>query len=230
MSNSVRTAPRTQLHTASLSRPASAPRTLAVVVASSLLATLLVADTAKAQTGVGATLTPYTGYLVTGNWYDGPIGTSLSTTNAPMVGGQASIPLTKGISLVGNLAYASGDLRIGLPLLGGVNVGTVKTWLYDAGLELGGLPGKKTGIAPFVQVGIGGLANDIKNSLFDVRASNIAYTGGVGLDVGLTESFALRVQAKDWVSRFNSEDAVGFRAEGNLAHNWALTAGVKLTF
>ncbi len=226
MSYSVRTALRTE----SLSRPASTSRTLAVVVASSLLATMLVASTAKAQTGVGASLTPYAGYLVTGNWYDGPIGTSLSTTNAPMVGGQASVPLTKGIALVGNLAYASGDLRIGLPLLGGVNVGTVKTWLYDAGLELGGLAGKKIGIAPFAQVGIGGMTNDIKNSLFNVRASNIAYTGGVGVDIGLAESFALRVQAKDWVSRFNSEDAVGFRAEGNLAHNWALTAGVKLTF
>lgn len=226
MSNIVRTASRT----ASLTRPAWASRTLAVVVASSLLATVLVAGTAKAQAGVGATVTPFAGYLITGNWYDGPIGTSLSTTNAPMVGGQASIPLTKGIALVGSLAYASGDLRIGLPLLGGVNVGTVKSWLYDAGLELGGLAGKRTGIAPFVQVGIGGLTNDIKNSLFDVRASNIAYTGGVGLDIGLAPSFALRVQAKDWVSRFNSEDAVGFRAEGNLAHNWALTAGVKLTF
>ncbi|WP_373067972.1 outer membrane beta-barrel protein [Gemmatimonas sp.] len=224
MSNAVRTA--------LLSRSSLPPvsRRLAVAVTSALLATVLVANTATAQAGVGATLTPYGGYLITGNWYDRPIGTSLSTTNAPMVGGQASIPLTKGIALVGNLAYASGDLRIGLPLLGGVNVGTVKTWLYDAGLELGGLPGKKIGIAPFVQLGIGGLTNDIKNSLLDVRASNIAYTGGVGLDVGLAERVALRVQAKDWVSRFNSEDAVGFRAEGNLAHNWALTAGVKLTF
>ncbi|WP_411281304.1 outer membrane beta-barrel protein [Gemmatimonas sp.] len=224
MSNSVRTASLSRLS------PAAHAHRLAVLVLSSLLATALVANIAKAQTGVGATLTPYAGYLITGNWYDGPIGTNLSTTNAPLVGGQASIPLTKGIALVGNLAYAAGDLRIGLPLLGGVNVGTVKTWLYDAGLELGGLPGKKTGIAPYVQVGIGGLTNDIKNSLFDVRASNIAYTGGVGLDIGLAESFALRVQAKDWVSRFNSEDAVGFRAEGNLTHNWALTAGVKLTF
>ena len=224
MSNAVRTA--------FLSRSSlpSGSRRLAVAVTSSLLATVLVANTARAQTGVGATLTPYGGYLITGNWYDGPIGTNLSTTNAPMVGGQASIPLIRGIALVGNLAYASGNLRIGLPLLGGVNVGTVKTWLYDVGLELGGLPGKKIGIAPFVQLGVGGLTNDIRNSLFDVRASNIAYTGGVGLDVGLAERFALRVQAKDWVSRFNSEDAVGFRAEGNLAHNWALTAGVKLTF
>lgn len=219
MSNAVRTAPL----------PTSASRTLVVVVLS-LLALVLVAPRAKAQAGVGAIFTPFAGYLMTGNWYDGPIGTSLSTTNAPMVGGQVSIPLTKGIALVGSLAYASGDLRIGLPLLAGVNVATVRMWLYDAGLELGGLPGKKTGLAPFVQVGIGGLTNDIKNSLFDVRASNIAYTGGVGLDLGLVERFAFRVQAKNWVTRLNSEDAVGFRAEGNLAHNWALTAGVKLTF
>lgn len=205
-------------------------RARGAMVASSLLALMLLARTAGAQTGVGASLTPYAGYLITGNWYDGPIGTSLSTTNAPMVGGQASVPLIKGIALVGSVAFASGDLRIGLPLFGGINVGTVKTWLYDAGLELGGLAGKKVGIAPFVQLGIGGLTNDIRNTLFNVRASNIAYTGGVGLDVGLTERFALRVQAKDWVSRFNSEDAVGFRAEGNLAHNWAVTAGVKLTF
>lgn len=203
---------------------------LGVIVASSLLATMAVAGTARAQTGVGATLTPFAGYLITGDWYDGPIGSNLSTTNAPMLGVQGSVPLTRGISLVGNLGYASGDLRVGLPVIGGFNVGTVKTWLYDAGLELGGLAGKPTGIAPFVQLGVGGLTNDIKNSLFDARATNIAYTGGVGIDVGLTESFALRVQAKDWVSRFNSEDAVGFRAEGNLAHNWALTAGVKLRF
>ena len=222
-------------YTASLPRPtsafasASASRTLAVVVAL-LGLSVLVAPRAKAQPGVGAILTPFAGYLITGNWYDGPIGTNLSTTNAPMVGGQASIPLTKGLALVGSLAYASGDLRIGLPLLSGVNVGTVKTWLYDAGLELGGLPAKKTGLAPFVQVGIGGLTNDIKNSLFDVRASNMTYTGGVGLDLGLVERFAFRAQAKNWVSRFDSENAVGFRAEGNLTHNWALTAGIKLTF
>ena len=84
----------------------------------------LTAATVQAQAGVGAHLTPYAGYFVTGNWYDGPVGTSLATTNAPMLG----------------------------------------------------------------------------------------------------------VQAKDWIGRFNSEDAIGFRTEGNLAHNWALTAGVALRF
>lgn len=190
----------------------------------------LTATTAQAQTGVGAHLTPYAGYLVTGNWYDGPVGTSIATTNASMIGAQGAIPLTKGVSLVGHLAYASGELRIGLPLVGGVNVGSANTWLYDAGLELGGLAGRSTGIAPFVQGGIGGMTNDIEASVLQIRASNVAYTAGVGVDVGVSEALALRVQAKDWIGRFNTEDAVGFRAEGNLAHNWALTAGVKLRF
>jgi hypothetical protein len=185
---------------------------------------------ASAQTGVGATLTPYAGYLITGNWYDGPVGTNLAATNAPMVGGQASIPLTRGISLVGNLAYASGKLRLGLPLIGGIERGSANIWMYDAGLELGGLAGRSRGIAPFVQGGIGGMTNDIKTGVFSTRASNVAYTGGVGLDIGFSEGFALRVQARDWISRFNSEDAIGFRAEGNLAHNWALTAGVRFAF
>lgn len=191
---------------------------------------IALASTSNAQPGVGATVTPYAGYLVTGDWYTGPVGTRLSTTNSPMIGVQGTVPVTKGIALVGNLAYASGDLRVGLPVLGGVNIGTAKTWLYDAGLEVGGLTGKRTGIAPFVQGGVGGMTSDIKNRLFDVRASNVAYTAAVGIDVGLAQGFALRVQAKDWMGKFNSKDAVGFRVNGNLTHNWALSAGVRLGF
>lgn len=187
---------------------------------------LILASTAAAQ----GSLTPYAGYLVTGDWYDGPIGTSLSTSNSPMLGVQGAIPLVRGISLVGNLAYASGDLQVGLPVFGGVNVGTAKTWLYDAGVEVGGLAGRGKGIAPFVQGGIGGMTSDIKNSLFNVRASNVAYTAGIGVDVGIANGFALRVQAKDWMGKFNSEDAIGFRVNGNMTHNFALSAGVRLGF
>jgi hypothetical protein len=198
--------------------------------ATSLILGAAMAPALHAQPGVGATVTPYAGYLVTGNWYDGPIGTSISTTNSPMVGVQGSVPLTRGVALVGNLGYASGDLRVGLPIIGGVNIGTAKTWLYDAGLELGGLSGRSAGIAPFVQGGVGGMTSDIKNRLFNVRGSNFAYTGAVGLDIGLSKGFALRVQAKDWIGRFNSEDAVGIRVDGNRTHNWALSGGVRLGF
>jgi hypothetical protein len=194
------------------------------------MVTLTPLASAGAQAGVGGTVTPYAGYLVTGNWYEGPIGTTLGTTNAPMVGAQGTIPITRGLALVGNLAYASGELRVGLPVLGGVNVGSTRTWLYDAGLELGGLAGRSRGVAPFVQAGVGGMTSDIRNRLLNVQATNLAFTGGVGVDVGLTPAVALRVQAKDWIGRFDAQEAVGFRAQGNLTHNWALTAGVRLGF
>ena len=82
---------------------------------------------ASAQAGRGASLTPHAGYLITGSIFDGPWGTNVSASNAPMIGAQATIPLTSGIALVGSAAYASGDLQVGLPVLGGLNVGTAKT-------------------------------------------------------------------------------------------------------
>ncbi|MCA2989733.1 outer membrane beta-barrel protein [Gemmatimonas sp.] len=200
------------------------------VAGAAAASTLVAGSELRAQTGVGAHLTPYAGVLLTGNWYDGPVGTNIAATNAPMVGVQGGIPLTRGVSLVGNLAYASGDLRIGGPLNLGINVGSANIWLYDVGLELGGLAGRSQGIAPFVQGGIGGMTNDLQVRVLEARSSNVAYTAGVGVDVGVSDGLLIRVQAKDWIGRFNSEDAIGFRAEGNLAHNWALTAGVKLRF
>lgn len=201
-----------------------------------LVATLLlslgaaVMPLAAQSVGSGVSLAPFGGLLITGNWYDGPVGTSLRNTNAPSIGAQGSIPLSTNLSLTGSVAWASGDLRIGLPLVGGVNLGSVRTWMYDAGIELGGLFTRPNGVAPFATAGIGAMTNDIKASVFNARATNVAYTLGVGVDVGFTPGMALRLQAKDWIGRFDSRDAVGFRAEGNLAHNFALSAGLKFTF
>lgn len=199
-------------------------------VVTSVMAAVVVVPAAEAQGRAGGSLTPYAGYLVTGDWYSGPIGTSLRTSNSPMLGVQGSLPLAKGVALVGNLGYASGDLQVGLPVFGGVKVGSATTYLYDAGVELGGLAGRDAGVAPFVQGGIGGMTSEITNSLLNVNATNVAYTAGVGVDVGLAKGFALRMQAKDWIGRFDSQDAIGYRVEGNLAHNWALSAGVRVGF
>jgi len=188
-------------------------------------------QTVSGQASRGGYIAPYAGYLVHGAWYDGPIGTNLTAASAPVVGAQIGVPIAKGVSLTGNLAYSSGDLEVGLPILGGVRVGTNKTWMYDAAIELGGLTGKQqTGIAPFVQGGVGGITNDISNSLLDTRSTNLAYIAGVGVDVRMTRSIALRLQARDYIGRFDSQEAVGFKVDGNLAHNWALSAGVKLAF
>ncbi len=205
-------------------------RVVAGAVATSLL--LLSATNLSAQStlGQGGSITPYAGYLVTGQWYDGPVGTSLSTTNAPIVGAQLAIPLVSGLSLVGNVGYASGDVRVGVPIIGGVNIGTNNLWVYDAGLELGGMSKSRSGIAPFVQGGVGGLTNNMRNSLFSVNSTNLTYSAGVGVDVGFARNLALRVQAKDYIGRFDSQEAVGVSSRGNLSHNWALSAGLKLSF
>lgn len=183
-----------------------------------------------AQSTSGAALTPYAGFLVTGAMFDGPLGTNIGTTNSPMLGVQGSVPIVNHVAVVGNLAYASGDLRVGLPILGGVNVGSAKTWLYDAGLEIGGMSSTRRGAAPFVQGGVGGMTTDISNSLLNVRSSSIAYTAAAGIDLGLSRNIGVRLQAKDWIGRFDSEAAIGFKVNGNMTHNWALSAGVRVGF
>ena len=180
--------------------------------------------------GQGGSVTPWAGYLVTGNYLDGPIGTNLSTVNAPVVGAQLSIPLVAGLSLTGSLGYANADVRVGLPVLGGVNVGRNELWLYDAGLELGGLSGGRRGLAPFVSAGVGGMTNNISNRFLNLQSTNLVYTGGVGVDVGMSRQVALRVQAKDYIGRFDTQEAIGLGRRSDLTHNWALSAGLKLTF
>lgn len=201
-------------------------------VSLALTASLLAASTVQAQSALsGGYVAPYAGYVMHSAWYDGPLGTDVKAASAPVVGAQVGVPIMKGVSLTGNLAYSSGDLNVGLPLLGGVRVGNNKTWMYDAAVELGGLTGsQQTGIAPFVQGGIGGITNKISNSLLETESTNLAYIAGVGVDMRMTRSVALRLQARDYIGRFDSQEAVGFKVNGNLAHNWALSAGVKLAF
>ena len=196
-----------------------------------LSAASAVAQSVQAQAVSGAFVAPFAGYLNHGAWFDGPINTTIRAANAPIVGAQVGVPLMKGVSLTGSVGYSSGDLEVGLPLFGGVDVGTNKTWMYDVAVEVGGLSAShKSGIAPFIQGGIGGITNNASNTLLDVHSTNLAYIGGAGVDMRVTRSVALRLQARDYIGRFDSQEAVGFKVNGNLAHNWALSAGVKLAF
>ncbi len=213
-------------------RTSSIARITAAVALSTFATSFALTPSAHAQStlGQGASITPYAGYLVTGDWYDGPVGTTLSTANAPIIGAQLSMPLVSGLSLTGNVGFASSDVRVGLPIIGGVNVGRNRVWVYDAGLELGGLSRTKSGIAPFVLGGIGGMTNDMQNALFSTASTNLMYAAGVGVDIGFSRNLALRIQAKDYIGRFNSQQAVGIGSRSNLTHNWALSGGVKLIF
>lgn len=195
-----------------------------------LTASLVSASSAHAQSSGKGFVVPQVGVVFHTAWYDG-LGADLTPETAPMFGVQIGVPVAKRVSLVASGSYSQGDLKVGLPLIGGISVGKAKTWTYDVAVELGGLSDStQTGIAPFVQGGLGGITNDISNRLLDVRATNLAYIAGVGVDMRLNRGLALRLQLRDHLGRFDSQDAVGFKAEGNMAHNFALSAGLKLAF
>ena len=99
------------------------------------VAGLLFAAPLEAQSGSFG-ITPYAGYMKFGNLVDGPLGTSVQGAAGPVYGAEATLGIAPGLSLVGNLAYASTDLEVGVPVVGGLSFGKSSALLYDAGLRL----------------------------------------------------------------------------------------------
>jgi hypothetical protein len=177
-------------------------------------------------------VTPYVGYMKFGDYLKGPLGTSLSNAPGALYGAQVGLSLSPNLSLIGNAGYTASDVTVGVPFLGGVSVGHSSMLIYDAGLEYnlgssmsGGLP-----LSPFVQAGLGAIRYDINESILTTQASNLAGNIGVGADLALGKGMALRVLAKDYIGKFNFQDATGLGITGNTAHNFALTAGLRLDF
>ena len=204
------------------------------VLAAAAFAGLAAVSTAGAQQttarGMSLELAPYAGYMMFGKMIDGPIGTSISNANSPLYGAQLGIGLTPNVALVGNVAYASSDLKVGVPLLGGLTIGNTNVLLYDGSLQLR-LPTAGTlGVSPFVQLGAGAIRYDIENGLVNANATNLAYNAGVGFDYQLSKNIGVRLMAKDYIGKFDFKDATTFDFEGKTAHNVALSLGVKLGF
>ena len=184
---------------------------------------------------VGATsleVTPYAGYMMFGNFIDGPLGTSLTSSASPVYGAQLGLTLMPGVALVGNVAHASGDLKVGIPLLGGINAGTTSALIADGGLQLS-IPTPGAAIySPFIQAGVGAMKWDVNLGSTNLTAHSTSLTGnlGAGLDLHLGRTAALRLMAKDYIGKFDFKEATSLNVSGKTAHNWALTAGLKLGF
>lgn len=202
------------------------------------IATTLAAPALHAQSAAPAAkalqVTPYAGYMMFGNMIDGPLGTSVKSAASPVYGAQVGMTLTPGLSLIGNVGYASSQLRVGVPILGGMSVGDSKVLLGDAGLQLD-LPGPRTAglaVLPFVQAGVGGIRYDL--SIADMvkpRSQSLAANLGLGADVSLGDGLALNFMAKDYIAKFDMKEATGFDVgDAKTSHNWAVTAGLKLAF
>ncbi|HEX2721834.1 MAG TPA: outer membrane beta-barrel protein [Gemmatimonadaceae bacterium] len=176
-------------------------------------------------------VSPYAGYMMFGDIADGPLGTRLTSSSGSVFGVQANLPLGSTLSVVGNVAYSEPDLRFGVPILGGINFGKSQVWLYDAGLQLSApvRRGERT-IVPFVQAGAGGMKYDVQVAGISRSASNVAFNAGLGVDVPLVQNLGLRLFAKDYIGKFDVNEAAGIDYDAKTSHNIALSAGLKLQF
>jgi hypothetical protein len=175
-------------------------------------------------------VTPYAGYMRFGQHVDGPLGTSLRSANAPVVGAQMGLAFGPNVGVVGNIAYGSADLEVGVPILGGIDVGTSRHLIYDANVELRmPMQGRQT-VTPFVQAGAGAIQTHLENALVKASATNFAFNGGVGLDLSLGRGFGARAMVKDYVGRLDAKDRTGISVRGDVTHNVAGSLGVRLSF
>lgn len=196
-----------------------------------IVATLFAGEL-TAQSRLTAHVTPFAGYMAFSRAIEGPLGTSLANRNAMVYGAQLGVPIAGAVSFVGTLGYAPSEVRVGLPVIGGINVGNTRVWTYDAGLELGGAALGDRPIAPFVQLGVGGITTNINAAVLNTSASNLALAAGIGADLNFARGVGARIAVRDYIGRFDSREAVGLGNNGSstLSHSVAFTAGLKLSF
>ncbi|HEV8235240.1 MAG TPA: outer membrane beta-barrel protein [Gemmatimonadaceae bacterium] len=206
-----------------------------IVVAGLVVA---IATSASAQSappiasGTAFELTPYAGYMIFGDYLKGPLGTNISNAPGALYGVQLGMKIYPNVSLIGNLGYTSSDVTAGIPFLGGYSIAHSSTLLYDGGLQLD-LPLTTTSgfsLKPFAQVGAGAMHYNINASILQTNTTNFAANVGLGADLGLGQSMGLRLMAKDYIGKFNFQDATQLDLQGQTAHNWALSAGLRFNF
>jgi hypothetical protein len=179
-----------------------------------------------------AHLTPYAGYVSFGDFADGPLGTRLTSSGAALYGVQLGLDVVPGVSLVGNLGYASSNLRIGAPLVGGYDIAPANALLYDGGLQfhLPTLGDASAGIRPYAEVGIGGMRYQVQRGPLTATSTNFVTSVGGGMDLQMSRTVGLRLMLKDYIGRFDFREATGLDLTGNLAHNLVYGVGVNLGF
>ena len=175
-------------------------------------------------------ISPYAGYMMFGNLFEGPIGTSVSAGSGPVYGAQATLAMSKNIAIYGNVGYSSSDLKVGLPILGGIDIGSSKALMYDGGVELKVPMQTSSTVTPFVQGGIGAMRYEVDASILNAKATNVSYNVGGGVDVRLSPNFGVRLMAKDYIGKFDFKEATSFDLNGKTTNNVALTLGVNFGF
>jgi hypothetical protein len=187
---------------------------------------------ASPTSGFAFEATPYVGYMIFGNYLSGPLGSSVSNAPAPLIGAELGMKITPNVTLVGNLATTSSDIQAGIPLLGGISVAHSRIVMYDAGLQLA-IPvttAMGTSMTPFLQAGAGAMRYDITQSVINMTTTNFAANVGAGVDFAVGRGVGVRVMAKDYIGKFDVQQATYLDVGTNTTHNFALNAGVRFSF
>lgn len=188
-------------------------------------------ESAIAMNRGNITIEPFAGYLVTPSYFNGPLNTTLGSSGAALYGAMLSLPLAPSASIVGTAGYSSGNLRAGIPLLGGYNFGTSNTWVFDASVELRADNMKKTGrFVPFAQLGGGAMRRTVGVAGFNAHTTDFTVSGGVGLNIPLSRNSDISLLAKDYYGKadFGSIGSLNVRTKD--INTIALTGGVRIGF
>jgi hypothetical protein len=125
------------------------------------------------------------------------------------------------------VGYAGGDLEIGLPILGGIDVGQTNALVFDAAVELRAAGAR---FAPLLQLGGGAIRREVSIAGLTASSTDFQVSGGIGADLPITDNLALRLMAKDHWGKADFGGIGDLRASTKELHNIALTAGLNFRF
>jgi len=197
--------------------PTSPVRVVAAAAVFALTAAFVPAslEAQDVRSSNGFELRPYVGaYIPTGTQRD-------LLKDAVIVGGQASYRLLPQLALTGTVGWAPSKDR--------VTPGdqTVDLWQYDLGAELRAPSWQTWGtldFTPFVGLGGGGRTYHYRDLDVDQK-TNVAGYGVVGGELGFGR-FGLRLEARDYVSRFKPFDGGDSKSRNDVT----VASGFTLRF
>lgn len=201
-----------------------------LVIAAGVLA--LAASTASSQVVVKRgefAVAPFGGYLVSQSLFEGPINLGINMQGGPLYGVQGSLPLSPSASLIGSVGYSSGDLKAGIPIIGGVSFGSTSTTIFDASVELRA-DKRDARVIPIVELGGGAIRRAITVAGITAKSTDFQVSGGLGVDMPVASNMSLRFMAKDYWGAADFGSIGSLEAKKDDVHAIALSGGLRIAF